>query len=105
MRKTIRESHEGGGRRKGERWGLAAAFLAAARTSGDRSGGDEGRRRRTEVGGGGGLSAPPVSPSLGTQHPFAKQKQKNSLHFIYFIGCVHLSYAKVENYLNSTVSS
>jgi hypothetical protein len=49
MRKTIRESREGGGRRKGERWGLAAAFLAATRTSGDRSGGDEGGRRRTEV--------------------------------------------------------
>jgi hypothetical protein len=49
VKKTIRESREGGGRRKGERWGLAAAFLAAARTSGDRSGGDEGGRRRTEV--------------------------------------------------------
>jgi hypothetical protein len=57
MRKTIRESREGGGRRKGERWGLASAFLAAARTYGDRSGSGEGGGR-TEVGGGGGLSAP-----------------------------------------------
>jgi hypothetical protein len=42
MRKTIWESREAGGRRKEERWGLAAAFLAATRTSGNRSGGDEG---------------------------------------------------------------
>jgi hypothetical protein len=52
MRKTIGESCEGG-RRKGERWGLTAGFLAAARTSGDRSGGGEGGGARRWVAAGG----------------------------------------------------
>jgi hypothetical protein len=53
MRKTIRKSREEGGRRKGERWGLAATFLAAARTSGDRSGGGEGGDAQRWVAAGG----------------------------------------------------